>query len=56
MAAFAVGKAPPCNDTRDCRYAVTYRNNRRCRLLTETYEKDGQCPFRREGKKADDKD
>ena len=44
MAAFAVGKAPPCNDTRDCRYAVTYRNNRRCRLLTETYEKGRAVP------------
>ena len=29
MAAFAVGKAQPCNDTRDCRYAVTLQEQQK---------------------------
>lgn len=38
--------APDCIDSRPC-FAISYRRGgfRVCRILTESYEKDGSCPF-----------
>ena len=37
---------PMCNDTRECFATVFVHGGfRTCRVLSETYEKDGQCAF-----------
>lgn len=37
--------SPPCHDTRKC-FAAHFKKERRlCRVLTETYKEDGECPF-----------
>ena len=38
--------APDCIDSRPC-FAITYRRGgfRVCQILTESYKKDGACPF-----------
>lgn len=46
------GACPDCVDSRPCFAAMEYRGQKRCRLLTETYEKDGQCPFCKEHQKG----
>ena len=37
---------PDCNDTRQCfASGVIHGGFRVCRILTQTYTQDGQCPF-----------
>ena len=42
---------PDCNDKRKC-FGATYKPGgfRTCHILTETYERSGQCPFCKEDK------
>lgn len=37
--------SPYCYDTRHCFAANYVRNNRVCRILIDTYQHDGDCPF-----------
>lgn len=42
-------ESPICNDTRPCFGShLSYGGFRRCRVLTEGYPKDGECPFCKE--------
>lgn len=43
-----MSSAPYCYDGRKCFAASQYRGRRICRILTTTYEKDGECPFCKE--------
>lgn len=37
--------APMCNDPRACFGKKEYRDQKRCRILTETYPEGVECPF-----------
>lgn len=35
----------PCRDTRECFAVREFRGKRKCSILTDTYMKDGECPY-----------
>ena len=40
------GKNPTCHDSRECFAAMPCQGGfRKCRILTNSYEEDGDCPF-----------